>query len=468
MSKKAIVVIMLLMSAALLGVSIIQFLWIKWSLNLNEKNFDDKISLSINHVKDRLIDDLKNTAYFQEHLKKQQNLQDELQKLVLQTKDNKLKDQKNTLLYVDRDELLENIEVKKLDEYLFSELKANEINIKYEYGVFSKKTQSFFILNGNYVAEIGNGNQMSNVQTSPGLKETQYKIPLFNIHDQDEPGYLYLYFPKKNSLVWRDVWPILALSILFTGLILFCFIYTISVILQQKKISEIKNDFINNMTHEFKTPIATISLATDSLGSPMVMGNEVKTRKFLGIIKEENKRMLNQVEKVLQMAQIDTMQIKPDEVDMNELLSKAVNHAELKIAEREGSIELRLNATKHNINADQNHISNIIANLLDNAEKYTENTPHIVVETFDDKNGIKIAISDNGIGISKEAIKHIYEKFYRVHTGNLHNVKGFGLGLSYVKAIVDAHGGKINVQSEVGKGTTFTIFLPTKPPQNES
>jgi two-component system, OmpR family, phosphate regulon sensor histidine kinase PhoR len=468
MSKKAIIVIMLLMSAALLGVSIIQFLWIKWSLNLNEKNFNDKIYLSINHVKDRLIDDVKNTVYFQEHLKKQQNLQDELQKLVQQNKDNKLKEQKNTLLYVDRDELLENIEVKKLDEYLFSELKANEISLKYEYGVFSKKTQSFFILNGNYVAEIGNGNQMSNVQTSPGLKETQYKIPLFNIHDQDEPGYLYLYFPKKAGFVWRDVWPILALSILFTGLILFCFIYTISVILQQKKISEIKNDFINNMTHEFKTPIATISLATDSLGSPMVMGNEIKTRKFLGIIKEENKRMLNQVEKVLQMAQIDTMQIKPDEVDMNELLSKAVNHAELKIAERDGTIELKLNASKYNISADQNHISNIVANLLDNAEKYTENTPHIVVETFDDKNGIRIAISDNGIGISKEAIKHIYEKFYRVHTGNLHNVKGFGLGLSYVKAIVDAHGGKITVQSEVGKGTTFTIFLPIKPPKEDT
>ncbi len=463
MSKKAIITIMLLMSAALLGVSIIQFLWFKWSLNLNEKNFTDKIYLSINHVKDKLVIDIKNTPYFQEFLQNQQSIQDEVQKLEQKTKQHKIKQQREKLLYVDRSELLENIEVKKLDEYLRTELEGHGINIKYEYGVFSKKTQSFFILNGNYVAEIGNGNQMSNVQTSPGLKETEYKIPLFDLHDRDEPGYLYLYFPKKTGYVWKDIWPELALSILFTGLILFCFIYTISVILQQKKISEIKNDFINNMTHEFKTPIATISLATDSLGSSMVMGNEGKTKKFLRIIKEENTRMLNQVEKVLQMAQIDTMQIKPVPVDINDLLSKAVSNAELKIAERSGTIELKLNATQTIIEADQNHISNIIANLLDNAEKYTEVTPHIVVETFDDKEGIRISIRDNGIGISKESIKHIYEKFYRVHTGNLHNVKGFGLGLSYVKAIVDAHGGRILVQSELGKGTTFTLFLPNKP-----
>ncbi len=449
------------MSAALLGVAIIQIFWIKWSLNLNEKNFDDRIYLSINHIKDRLVGDVESTPYFQEYLKKKQSIDDQISKMVEKSMTSKSNFQ-NQLLYVDRDELLENIEVNKLDRYLYEELKNHGITLKYEYGIFSKKTQSFYILNGNYVAEIGGGNQMSNVQTSPGLKETEYKVPLFEIHDQDEPGYLYLYFPKKQGFVWRNIWPILALSVLFTGLILFCFIYTISVIVTQKKISEIKNDFINNMTHEFKTPIATISLATDSLGSPLVMGNETKTRKFLGIIKEENKRMLNQVEKVLQMAQIDkiALTLKTVSVDINEILTNAVNNAELKIEERDGSIELLLNAKNHVIEADQNHVSNIIANLLDNAEKYTEVTPHIKVETFDDKNGIRIAISDNGIGMSKESLKHIYEKFYRVHTGNLHNVKGFGLGLSYVKAIVDAHGGKITVQSELDKGTTFTIFLP--------
>jgi two-component system, OmpR family, phosphate regulon sensor histidine kinase PhoR len=462
MSKRAIIAMMFLMSAALVGVSIIQFFWIKWSLRLNEKNFDDKIYLAINHVKDKLVGDVENTVYFQEYLKKKQAIDDELIKLVQGSKKTKQSELRNKLIYVDRDDLLENIEVKKLDHYLNTELSGHGINIKYEYGVFSKKTESFVILNGNYVAEIGTGTQMSNVQTSPGLRETEYKIPLYDIHDQDEPGYLYLYFPKKTEFVWRNIWPILALSVLFTGLILFCFIYTIIVILQQKKISEIKNDFINNMTHEFKTPIATISLATDSLGSPMIMGNETKTRKFLGIIKEENKRMLNQVEKVLQMAQIDRMEIKPVDVDINDILSQAVNHAELKIEEREGKIELILNAHNFEIEADQNHISNIIANLLDNAEKYSEDKPHIIVETFDDKAGIRISIKDNGIGMSKESIKHIYEKFYRVHTGNLHNVKGFGLGLSYVKAIVEAHGGKITVSSELGKGTNFTIFLPLK------
>jgi two-component system, OmpR family, phosphate regulon sensor histidine kinase PhoR len=186
--------------------------------------------------------------------------------------------------------------------------------------------------------------------------------------------------------------------------------------------------------------------------------------KFLGIIKEENKRMLDQVEKVLQMAQIDKNEVtlKPALIDINELVTLAVNHAELKIAERQGTIHMELNATKPEIVADENHIANILANLLDNAEKYTEAVPSIIVRTDNNANGVVISISDNGIGLSKESIKHIFEKFYRVHTGNLHNVKGFGLGLSYVKAMVDGHGGTITVNSEQGKGSTFIVSLPHK------
>ncbi|MBK8698688.1 MAG: HAMP domain-containing histidine kinase [Saprospiraceae bacterium] len=468
MSRRSIIVIILLMSTALLGVSIIQFFWIKWSLNLNEKNFNDKIYLSINNVKMRLLEEVEAKDFYKEYLKHKKediHLQNILGKEDDWTKHQLEFELKNNLLLVNPDVFLENIDIKKLDEYLLTELTNQGVNIDYEYGVFSKQTQSFFILNGNYVAEIGDGSQMSKVQSSPGLRETEYKIPLFDLHDRDEPGYLYLFFPKKSGFLWRNVWPILALSIFFTGLILFCFSYTIYIIFKQKKISEIKNDFINNMTHEFKTPIATISLATDSIQSPMVMGNETKIRKFLGIIKEENRRMLNQVEKVLQMAQIDRNEItlKPDKIDVNEIAEQAAHHAELKITDRGGSIITRLSAKRAVIEADQNHVSNIIANLLDNAEKYTQEEPHIILETQDDKDGVRVLVTDNGIGIGKDALKHIFEKFYRVPTGNLHNVKGFGLGLSYVKAMVDAHGGRISVKSEVGKGSTFTIFLPFKP-----
>ncbi len=467
MSRRSIIAIMILMSIALLGVSIIQYLWIKWSLQNNEKGFNHQVYQAINIVKYKLLEDAETKEFYQTYMHERKDdvhLQNILKGRNAWDKQQLEYELRNNLLLINPDEFLENIDIKKLDEFLMTELNNQGINIDYEYGIFSKQTQSFFILNGNYVAEIGDGSQMSKVQSSPGLRETEYKIPLFDLHDKDEPGYLYLYFPKKTGVLWQHIWKILALSILFTGLILFCFSYTLYVIFQQKKISEIKNDFINNMTHEFKTPIATISLATDSIHSPMIIGNETKVKKFLAIIKEENRRMLRQVEKVLQMAQIDRKEIslKPTKININELVSQAAQHAELKVTERGGTVDVHLNANREYIEADQNHISNIVANLLDNAEKYCPDNPTIKVETMDDKDGVRIAISDNGIGIPKEALKHIFEKFYRVHTGNVHNVKGFGLGLSYVKAMVDAHGGRITVKSEVGKGSTFTVFLPFK------
>lgn len=457
------------MSTALLGVSIIQFFWVRWSVELNRKSFDDRVVTALNAVKSNLLEEVKATDYYKEYveLKNKSNKNVDLKELLNGKDDwtNKINDyelKSNLALIVDPDIFLENINLKSLDKLIKDQLENQGINIKYEYGVFSKKTQSFYILNGNFVVEIGDGNEMSTMQSSPGLKETNYKTALFDLHDNIEPGYLYMFFPSRTGFVWRNNWQILAMSILFTGIILVCFSYTVYVIFHQKKISEIKNDFINNMTHEFKTPIATISLATDSIGSPIIINDENKIRRFLGIIKEENKRMLNQVEKVLQMAQLDKKEIKmkPVKININELVERAVNHASLKVEERGGKINISSMAANDEIIADQNHISNILANLLDNAEKYSETVPEILVETKEEADGITISVTDNGIGMSKDSIKHIFEKFYRVHTGNLHNVKGFGLGLSYVKAMIDAHGGRISVKSELGKGSTFIIFLP--------
>ena len=227
-----------------------------------------------------------------------------------------------------------------------------------------------------------------------------------------------------------------------------------------------KTDFINNMTHEFKTPIATISLASDSILSPAILENKDKVTRFINIIKQENKRMLSQVEKVLQMAQIEkeNVELKFNAVNLHETIEDAVINAELKIQAKGGTIQTSLLSQNPIIEADQIHISSIINNLLDNAEKYTPEHPEIIISTRDVKGGIEFDVSDNGIGMTKDALKLIFEKFYRVHTGNVHDVKGFGLGLSYVKAMVDAHQGKIYVKSELGKGSIFTIYLPSKQP----
>lgn len=471
MSKRAIWTILIMMSISLMGVSVIQFFWIKWSLEGREQNLNDRIYLAINHVKERLITDLESSINLMQgtigvskgnlmgidYTKLMEN-KTEWQKKQLE------RELKSNLLLLNSEDFLENIDNEKLDKYLLQELVSQNITLDYEYGIYSNKSESYYILNGNYVAQIGDETHASNVKINTGLKFTEYRIPIFDIYNREDPGYLIIYFPQKSGFLWMNIWPYLAMSILFTSLILFCFSYTFYIIFKQKKISEVKNDFINNMTHEFKTPIATISLATDSLINPIVMGNESKMMKFIKIIKEENKRMLTQVEKVLQMAQIDKreIQLKISEIDMNDLVKTAVSHAELKLIEREGKITTHINALFPIVEADQNHIANILSNLLDNAEKYTKERPDIVVETKNVKHGIQVSVADNGVGMTKEVLKNIFEKFYRAPTGNVHDVKGFGLGLNYVKAMTEAHGGRITVKSELGKGSTFIIFLPFK------
>lgn len=230
----------------------------------------------------------------------------------------------------------------------------------------------------------------------------------------------------------------------------------------QKKLSEIKSDFINNMTHELKTPLATISLAIDALTNEKVIHDTSKIKYYSGMIKEENKRMNKQVEKILQAARIERQEISLNlqQLDVHEIIRKVADNLELQIQEKHGRLALSLTAQNQIINADEVHFSNIIFNLLDNAIKYSNESPRIEVETLMNGNALLIKVKDNGIGMNKETQNRIFEKFYRAHTGNIHNVKGFGLGLSYVKAMVEAHNGKIKVESVVGKGSIFTISLP--------
>jgi two-component system phosphate regulon sensor histidine kinase PhoR len=253
-------------------------------------------------------------------------------------------------------------------------------------------------------------------------------------------------------------------TILFTIIIITAFFLTIRALIRQKKLSEIKSDFINNMTHEFKTPIATISLAVDALKNEKVIGDKEKSSYFTNIIKEENKRMNKQVETILQAAMLDRkeIQLNINKVAAHELIQNAINNINLPLEEKNGKLEVNLNASNDLILADEVHFTNIINNLLDNAVKYSKEENLIIkISTENTYNNIRIKIEDNGIGMNKETISRIFEKFYRAHTGNIHNVKGFGLGLSYVKTIVEAHKGSIKVESTIGKGSTFIINIPT-------
>jgi len=327
--------------------------------------------------------------------------------------------------------------------------------------VFSKRKKSFVILNDYYVVEESQPNVIL-----PGYKNiynSKYRVHLFP-GTAPSPGLLMIHFPSKSSVVWSSLRLNFLGAVLFTGIILFCFAYTINVIFRQKKLSEMKTDFINNMTHEFKTPIATISLAADSMTSPIITGSPEKVQRFANIIKQENVRMNNQVEKVLQMALIDKedFQLKLTEVNLHDVIQNAIENIGLQVEKKDGRVSAHLESTKPLIQGDQTHISNVINNLLDNANKYSPEKPDISVHTRNVNGGVEIVVKDSGIGMSKEVRKHIFDKFYRVHTGNLHDVKGFGLGLSYVKAIMTAHRGQVDVRSELGKGSSFILHFPYK------
>ena len=268
--------------------------------------------------------------------------------------------------------------------------------------------------------------------------------------------------PNQKSLVWKEmIWFILG-SILFTLIITTAFFITIRTLLKQKKLSEIKSDFINNMTHEFKTPLATISLAVDALKNEKVAGNKEKTNYFTGIIKEENKRMNKQVETILQAALLDKQEVQLNlkKLAAHDLIVSALNNINLQVEEKNGKLEVEMGAEKDLVLADEVHFTNLINNLLDNAVKYSKENLHIKLSTKNAGNQLKIIIEDNGIGMNKETLNRIFEKFYRAHTGNVHNVKGFGLGLSYVKTMVDAHHGTIKAESVLGKGSSFCITIP--------
>ena len=332
-----------------------------------------------------------------------------------------------------------------VESLLKKQLKGEGIGIDFEFAIYDKdlatKVQSdYFELR----------------------KPTVYGVPVF-LDNNDESDYaLYVDFPERNKFLFSSIVKMLLLSILFTTIIIVAYASAIYQLIKQRKISQIKTDFINNMTHEFKTPIATINLALDSIRNPKVIGDQEKVMRYLRMIKEENKRMHAQVENVLRISKLEKneLNISKERLKLHDLVEDAITHVELIVEDRKGYVKLHLNADKSSILANESHFTNVIVNILDNAIKYSDEAPKIDVYTENVGNNILLKIADQGNGMSKQVQKQIFEKFYREHSGNVHNVKGHGLGLAYVKRIVDDHHGHISVESEKGKGSVFTVKLP--------
>lgn len=282
--------------------------------------------------------------------------------------------------------------------------------------------------------------------------------------------FLFMSIPDERGIVIRSMWIMLGFSALFILIVIFAFYYTISTLVRQKKLSIIKNDFINNMTHELKTPISTISLACEALSDEDIGKTETSRERFVNMISEENKRLGTLVESVLQSAVIERgeLKLKKENMLLDKVLDDAVDHINIQVQKRGGTLSLNNQAPNTNLFGDKVHISNVFYNLLDNAIKYTAGAPEISIDVTKLVGGVLIKIKDNGIGIAKEHQSKVFEKLYRVPTGDRHDVKGFGLGLSYVKSIVESHEGELSLESSLGKGSTFIIFLPTiKPNEDE-
>jgi len=298
--------------------------------------------------------------------------------------------------------------------------------------------------------------------TKSDFLKSDYKVRLFPDNVIQRNLILSVVFPEKSNYVMGSMTWILSGSLLFSLFIFSTFALSLYSIIRQKKISDIKSDFINNMTHEFKTPIATISLAADTITNPKVIKDETSVRHFIGMIKKENSRMNKQVETILQIASLDKKEIdfRYEKLSLHSIVERAVETIEIQVQQRHGKIRTSLLAEEDNISADSEHLTNLVHNLLDNAIKYSPDFPDITVSTLNRDGGIVLAVEDKGIGMTRSVQAKIFERFYRQASGDIHDVKGFGLGLNYVRAIVDAHKGNITVSSEPGKGSRFEIFLP--------
>ncbi len=337
------------------------------------------------------------------------------------------------------------VSVERIAELLKNELENYNLDTDFEFAVYSSSLATKVQTN-NFSADY----------------PATYSVPLFVDGSGNSDYHLLVNFTGKKKVVLSSVTLMAALSIMFTLIIVIAYSSALSQLIKQRQISQIKTDFINNMTHEFKTPIATINLALDAIKNPKIINDQEKVNRYLQMIRDENKRMNAQVENVLQISKLDKneLDLKKERLQLHDLIEEAMNHVELMVEDRNGYIKTHFGALKSSVLANEDHMTNVVVNILDNAVKYSTEEPKIDIYTENVRNYIVVKVRDQGSGMSKNVQKKIFEKFYREHTGDIHNVKGHGLGLAYARRILDDHHGTISVESEKGKGSIFIIKLP--------
>ncbi len=469
MNKNLIKIIIVVVSFVLLSLTAVQFYWVRNAISIERTNFENQVSNAINDVIDAL-ERIKTYRSFDESIRTHNKMETFLQSLdsinqelyqsmySIQTtediervirKTNIVQDVINEMMHDSRQFDIEDVlDYVFLDSLLHKEIEDRGITTNFEYGVYSTAKAKLIYENATkYKSELENKG---------------YVFDLLPYEISDDSYYLLIYFPYETRYLFKQMASIIFISLILIVIILMLFIYVIKIIVWQKRLSEMKNDFINNMTHEIKTPISTISLACEALGDEAIKKSPMLADNYLKVINDENSRLGGIAEKILQAAAIekDNFRLKREKTNIHELIDRVINNIGIQVEVKDGSIGCNYKAGKTLLNCDKVHLTSVISNLIDNANKYSPRKPEIKITTENYADGIKVCVSDSGIGISKENQRKIFDKLYRVPTGNLHDVKGFGLGLSYVKTIVEQHGGRISVDSALQKGSTFCLYLP--------
>jgi two-component system phosphate regulon sensor histidine kinase PhoR len=422
MRNKLFNIIITVTAIALSGIIVTQFYWVRDALQLKNEQFYQNAGLGLKRVVNQIMALQNDSTMASRFMVVPEGVSYHAQ-------------------------FIQSLDPELINSMITDEFKTLELCQEFSWGIYEEETMEFVMI--------------SNEDFETELRASMHKAHISCIF-QEEQFVISVFFPLQQKFVLSRMQIYIFLSALFMAIVIGGFWYVTSSLLRQKKLSEMKNDFVNNMTHELKTPIATISVSTEMLMRQSVWAQPLKIKKYADIIHYENNRLKTQVDHVLQVARLDRghFMLNREMVDLHALINTVTENFQVNIGQRQGVIRKRLNAANPAILADQSHLMNVISNLLDNADKYSPEAPEIIISTYSNKKGLTFTIEDKGIGIPGEHIRHIFKKFHRVSTGNVHDVKGFGIGLYYVNTIVKAHGGDIKVNSDPGIGSTFTVFLP--------